>query len=102
MRATTVLLYSRVSAISFFFLRLLVALPARNRGGDVRVLAPFTSAAQQDEQRLAIPPEIHPVTRAKIQSQFRHAFTHDFGRAEIARLQPADVAIHPCRRYRIK
>src|ERR1035441_4727497 len=84
MRATTVFLYSRVKAMLFFFLRLLVSLPARNRGGDVRFLPPFASAAKQDDDHLPIAPKINAVARPEIQSQLGHAFAQNFGGAEIS------------------
>jgi hypothetical protein len=86
----------------FFFLRLLVSLPARNRGADVGILPSFASAAQQEDDRLSVAPEIHATARTEIQPQFGHAFAQRLGRAEISRFQPPDVTVNPRRRHGIK
>src|SRR5207237_257802 len=90
----------RVSAI--LCSRLFVSLPPFHSGGDVGVLPPFAPAAQQDDDCSAFAPVIHAIARPKIQPQLEYTFAQRLGRAEVARLKPPDVSVHPRRRHRFQ
>ena len=52
----------------------LVVRPARPGRFDVALLPPFGAAGQQDDQRLAVASEIHPVAGSEIKLVFQHPF----------------------------
>ena len=47
-------------------------------------------ARQQDDDRLAIPPEIDPIAGTKIDPKFQHSFSHAFDVGEIALLDAGE------------
>jgi hypothetical protein len=53
---------------------------------DIALLPLLGSAGQQDDDRLAIPSEINPITRTKIDPIFQRTFSHAFYIGEIALL----------------
>jgi hypothetical protein len=73
---------------------LFISLPPRNCGGNVGVLAPFASAAQQDNQRAVLASVRHAITRPEIQPDFKNSILKRFGCAEIARFKPANLRVH--------
>lgn len=54
------------------------------RGLDIALLPLFRSTREQDDQHVAIPTEIHPISRAPIDTELKHAFANAFGVREIA------------------
>jgi len=57
---------------------------------DIALLPLLGSAGQQDDDRLAIPSEINPITRTKIDPIFQHTFSHAFYIGEIALLDAGE------------
>jgi hypothetical protein len=59
---------------------------------DIALLPLLGSAGQQDDDRLAIPSEINPITRTKIDPIFQHTFSHAFHIGEIALFDASERA----------
>jgi hypothetical protein len=57
---------------------------------DIALLPLLGPARQQDDDRLAIPPEINSIARTEIDPKFEHAFAHAFDVGEIALLDAGD------------
>src|SRR5258707_5957158 len=70
----------------------LVVLPISMRPIDITLLPLLGSAGQQDDDRLAITPEINPIAWAKIDRKLQHAFSNTFHVGEIALLYPGKRA----------
>src|SRR3979490_1092182 len=64
----------------------LVVLPISMRRIDITLLPLLGSAGQQDDDRLAITPEINPIAWAKIDPKLQHTFSNTFHVGEIALL----------------
>jgi hypothetical protein len=63
-----------------------VVLPVGTRRIDIALLPLLGSARQQDDDRLAIPPEIDPIAGTKLDPIFRYTFANAFDVGEIALL----------------
>ena len=59
---------------------------------DIALLSLLGSAGQQDDDRLAIAPEINPIARTKIDPALQHTFAHAFDVGEIALLHAGKPA----------
>src|ERR1700704_5651085 len=70
----------------------LVVLPVSVRRIDIALLSLLGSAGQQDDDRLAIAPEINPIARTKIDPALQHTFAHAFDVGEIALLHAGKPA----------
>jgi hypothetical protein len=57
---------------------------------DIALLPLLGPTRQQNDDRLAIPPEINSIAGTKIDPKFQHAFAHAFDVGEIALLDAGD------------
>ena len=59
---------------------------------DIALLSLLRAASQQDDNGLAIPAEINPITGTKVDPIFQNAFSDAFDVGEIALLHPSQRA----------
>src|SRR5713101_5800763 len=58
---------------------------------DVAILVSFVATAQQDDNRVAAPDEIHPIAGAVVDPHLRHAAAHRLHITGIAEQEAADA-----------
>jgi hypothetical protein len=95
-------LNSRVNAITVSLLVLPVVGPARLRGSDILLLAPFGPASQQNDDLLAILAEVDSIAGPEIDSIFEHARSHAFHVRQIALSQALQSHRYLCGSLRIE
>ena len=68
-------------------------LPSLYSGGYIGVLPTFAAAAQQNDNRASLASVIHAIARPEIHPHFKNAILKQFGRAEIACFEAANVCV---------
>src|SRR6185437_16622457 len=78
------------SVASFLPLHLFVIPPEPTCRLNVRFLALFCSAAEQDHDCFTVPAKVDAIPRTEIQTEFRYACSHALCRRKITILQPSE------------